>query len=122
VDWHSNQIAVLRHKTSKRFMIPIYGQARALLERLCAGKRHDQRLFKLNDAKKALAGACKRLHLPTFSQRSLRRMFITRCIELGVDIKVIAEWQGHRDGGRLILSTYSHVRPAHSAAMAMLLT
>jgi integrase len=52
----------------------------------------------------------------------LRRMFITRAIERGVDVKVIAQWQGHRDGGRLILSTYSHVRPEHSNRMAALMT
>jgi hypothetical protein len=45
-------------------------------------------------------------------------MFIVRAIERGVDVKVIAEWQGHRDGGKLILQTYSHVRRPHSDAMA----
>ena len=49
-------------------------------------------------------------------------MHVVRCIEKGVDIKVIAEWQGHRDGGKLILSTYSHVNPVHSNRMAALLT
>jgi hypothetical protein len=43
--------------------------------------------------------------------RSLRRMFITRAIEKGVDVKTIALWQGHKDGGKLILDTYSHVNP-----------
>jgi integrase len=75
-----------------------------------------------HNAKKALAGACRRLGLPPFSQRSLRRIFITRAIELGVDVKVIAQWQGHRDGGKLILDTYSHVNPAHSQRMAQLMT
>ena len=37
-------------------------------------------------------------------------------------MKVIAEWQGHRDGGKLILQTYRHVRPAHSDRMAALMT
>jgi hypothetical protein len=45
-------------------------------------------------------------------------MFITRAIENGVDVKVIAEWQGHKDGGKLILQTYSHVNPVHSQRMA----
>ena len=117
VHWQANQISVVRRKTSKRFTIPIYPQLRPLLERLCAGRAH----YKLSDAKKALAGACKRLGFPPFSQRSLRRMFITRAIELGVDVKVIAEWQGHQDGGQLILKTYSHVRAAHSQRMAQLL-
>jgi hypothetical protein len=49
-------------------------------------------------------------------------MFIERAIERGIDIKVIALWQGHRDGGKLILDTYSHVRPIHSQRMAELLT
>ena len=95
---------------------------RALLERLCEGKAHDARVFKISDAKKALTGACRRLGYPPFSQRSLRRMFITRAIERGVDVKVIAEWQGHRDGGKLILDTYSHVNRVHSQRMAQLMT
>jgi site-specific recombinase XerD len=49
-------------------------------------------------------------------------MFITRAIERGVDVKVIAEWQGHKDGGKLILQTYSHVNPSHSNRMAQLMT
>jgi hypothetical protein len=49
-------------------------------------------------------------------------MFITRAIEKGVDVKVVAQWQGHRDGGKLILDTYSHVRQPHSDRMAALMT
>jgi hypothetical protein len=49
-------------------------------------------------------------------------MFVTRAIEKGVDVKVIADWQGHRDGGKLILDTYSHVNPTHSRRMATLMT
>lgn len=48
-------------------------------------------------------------------------MFITRAIERGVDVKVIAEWQGHKDGGKLILDTYSHVNRVHSQRMAQLM-
>jgi integrase len=122
VDLTAGQIITYRHKTSTGFAIPIFPQVRALLERLCEAKMHDARVFKISDAKKALAGACRRLQLPPFSQRSLRRMFITRAIEKGVDVKVIAQWQGHRDGGKLILDTYSHVNPAHSRRMAQLMT
>jgi len=49
-------------------------------------------------------------------------MFITRAIERGVDVKVIAQWQGHQDGGKLILQTYSYVRPVHSQRMAQLMS
>lgn len=122
VHFESGQISVLRHKTGKRFEIPIYPQVRPLLEKLCEGKAHNEKLFKIADAKRALAAACKRLGYPPFSQRSLRRMFITRALERGVDVKVVSHWQGHTDGGMLILKTYSHVRAAHSQRMAQLMT
>jgi integrase len=122
VDLAAGRIFVKRRKTGVGFHIPIFPQARDLIEKLCQGKRHDERLFKLNDARKALASACQRLGYAPFSQRSLRRMFITRAIERGVDVKVIAQWQGHKDGGKLILDTYSHVNPVHSNRMAALMT
>jgi integrase len=122
VDLDAGRIITFRQKTSTGFAIPIFPQVRPLLEKLCERKSNGDRVFKISDAKKALAGACRRLQLPPFSQRSLRRMFITRAIELGVDVKVIAQWQGHRDGGKLILDTYSHVNPAHSHRMAQLMS
>jgi len=122
VDFDAGHIITFRHKTSTGFAVPIFPQLRPLLERLCEGKANGDRVFTVRDAKKALAGACRRLGLLPFSQRSLRRMFITRAIEKGVDVKVIAEWQGHRDGGKLILDTYSHVNPIHSQRMAELMT
>ncbi len=121
VDLRAESIITFRHKTSTGFAIPIFPQVRALLEQLCVGKSNSERIFKISDAKKALTGACRRLGYPPFSQRSLRRLFITRAIEKGVDVKVIAEWQGHRDGGKLILDTYSHVNRTHSHRMAQLM-
>jgi integrase len=122
IDFDAGRLITFRHKTSRGFAVPIFPQLRQMLERLCEGKSNGDHVFKVRDAKKALAGACRRLGYPAFSQRSLRRMFITRAIQLGVDVKTIAEWQGHRDGGKLILDTYSHVNPAHSHRMAQLLT
>ena len=124
IDFEREQIVTFRHKTKSGFAIPLYPQLRPLL-----GRRYSQqqqagvgRVFKINSAKKAIAAACKRLKMPSFSHRSFRRMFITRAIERGVDVKVIADWQGHRDGGKLILDTYSHVSPVHSQRMAQLMS
>jgi integrase len=122
VDLGSGHIIAYRHKTSAGFAVPIYPQLRPLLEKLCADKAHNERLFQIKEARKALTNACVRLGLPHFTHRSLRRMFITRAIELGVDVKTIAQWQGHHDGGLLVLKTYSHVRPVHSQRMAALMT
>jgi site-specific recombinase XerD len=122
IDWERNTITTFRHKTKSGFSIPLYPQVRPLLERLVAGKDGSENVFQIKDAKRAIAAACWRLRLPAYSHRSFRRLFITRAIELGVDVKVIAEWQGHRDGGKLILDTYSHVNRAHSQRMAQLMS
>jgi integrase len=122
VDLAAGRIVVLRRKTSAGFVIPVFPQLRPLVEKLCKGKAHDQRLFTINEARKSLCNACKRLGFPSFTHRSLRRMFVVRAIERGVDVKVIAEWQGHKDGGKLILNSYSHVRRPHSDRMAALMT
>ena len=110
-NFDSQQAAAVRVKTGRGFAVPLYPQLRPLLERMReerGGNPHpDEPVFRQKDARKAIAGACKRLGLPAYSHRAFRRMFITRAIELGVDIKVIAEWQGHRDGGKLILDTYT---------------
>ena len=122
VDLDSGRMIVFRRKTSAGFVVPLYPQLRPLVEKLCKGKAHNAHLFTITQARKSLANACKRLGYPSFTHRSLRRMFITRAIERGVDVKTIAEWQGHRDGGKLILATYSHVRAEHSSRMAALMT
>jgi len=122
VDREARRITIYRRKTDTGFAIPVYPQLRVLIEKLCKEKAHNERLFTINEARKALSNACKRLALPSFTHRALRRMFVTRCIERGVDVKVISQWQGHADGGRLILSTYSHVRPAHEQSMALRMT
>jgi len=120
VNLRKKQLTFFRHKTKTPYHVPIFPQAEGLIKKLLAkpGMEQTTNLFQIKDAKKALAGACDRLNLPAYSQRSLRRMFITRCIELGVVVKVIADWQGHRDGGKLILGTYSHVRNTHAEEMA----
>ena len=120
VNLRKKQITFFRRKTRTPYYVPFYPQAEKLVMKLVSkpDMLPRSKLFTVKDAKKALAGSCKRLGLPAFSQRSLRRMFITRCIELGLDVKVIADWQGHRDGGKLILGTYSHVRNTHAEEMA----
>jgi integrase len=124
IDFAREQIITFRHKTRTGFAVPIFPQLRPLLERLQSNRTGapNEPVFAIRDAKKAIAGACRRLGLPPYSHRSFRRMFITRAIEKGIDVKVIAEWQGHRDGGKLILDTYSHVNRVHSHRMAQLMT
>lgn len=119
IDFQNSRITVFRTKTDHGFVIPLYPQLRPFLEQLRAKDPHSAGLvLRIRDAKKSITGACKRLSLPHFSHRSFRRCFVTRAIELGVDFKTIAGWQGHRDGGVLIAKTYSHLRMEHSNEMA----
>jgi integrase len=124
INFKTGKISIIRKKTGTEFEIPIYPQLRPLLERMNE-EREDQspgtRVFKVRDPKKGLDAACKRLNLPNYSARAFRRLFITRCLELGVDPQTTAEWQGHRDGGQLILKVYGRVTPRHQKAMASLL-
>ena len=123
VDITRGKIWVRRQKTNSGFHIPIFPRLRPLVERLVQAKKSDPnaKLLPISESKRALESACKALNLPHFTQRSLRRMFITDALEKGVDVKTIAEWQGHRDGGKLILDTYSHIRRPHHDRMAELL-
>jgi hypothetical protein len=74
------------------------------------------KLFTILDARKALANACRRLNFPQFSQRSIRAYLIRTLWRAKVDIKLIAKWQGHQDGGTLILKVYSEVFGADDSA------
>ena len=49
-------------------------------------------------------------------------MFITMALERGIDVQTVSRWQGHRDGGKLILDTYGHVSAVHSQRMAAMMT
>jgi integrase len=111
VNFNAGTIQVLRIKTQEPFTIPLYPQARPLLERRRAitGSKPDNAVFTIADAKCAVANACRRLSFPAFSQRSFRRMFVTEALRKGVNVKILASLQGHGDGGKLILQTYSHI-------------
>ena len=111
--WEQNRIVFRRRKTQALYYVPIYNHLRPFLERLrreCVeAPRPGDRILKVQDAKRALSAACVRLGFKRFSQRSIRAVLIRRLWQSGVDVKLIAKWQGHQDGGKLILDTYTEV-------------
>jgi integrase len=113
VDWTKSRLNIRRRKTDTHFHVPIYDHLRPLLQRMSKarrGKRSPASLvFKIKDAKRALSAACQRLKIGPFCQRSLRQHLIGRLWKAGVDRKLIALWQGHSDGGQLVLDTYTQV-------------
>jgi integrase len=72
----------------------------------------------VRECQKAIDRACAETGVTRFTHHDLRHLFITRCMESGVDIPTIARWVGHADGGALIMRTYSHLLKEHSQAMA----
>jgi len=125
INLKSGTIVVTRKKTGREFQIPIFPQLRPLLERMHS-ERKDQsptaKVFAVQNPKIAIENACKRLELPGYTSRSFRRMFITQALERGIDAQTIANWQGHTDGGVLILKTYGKVTSKHQRNMAELMT
>ncbi|MBA3831327.1 MAG: tyrosine-type recombinase/integrase [Chthoniobacterales bacterium] len=112
IDWELNRLTIRRHKTDTRFYVPLYPELKKLLLRLERDGwafSAENRVFAIKDAKKALRAACERLGYPNFSQRSIRRCLIRKLWRAGVDKKLIAKWQGHQDGGQLIMDTYTEV-------------
>lgn len=113
IDMQAERIAIRRKKTHAVFYLPIYPHLKPVLEQIL--KKHPtpddphSKLFRMKDAKKALQAACKRLKLPHFSKRNIRQVLIRRLWKSGLDRKLIAKWQGHQDGGKLILQTYREV-------------
>jgi integrase len=114
VDFEKGRIIFHRQKTKRYFHVPIFKNTLLpLLKRRKAllGREpgDDEFVFSMNDGKKGLAAATKALGLPRYSQRDLRAMRITDWVTSNINVKMIAQWQGHSDGGILIMNTYSDV-------------
>lgn len=104
-------------KNSEQRTVPLSDEMRALLKRLKlkgGNAAPDAFIVKTASAKKCLMTACRKLGLPNFHHHSMRHFFATCAIESGVDIPTVARWLGHKDGGALLMKTYSHLQQAHS--------
>jgi integrase len=108
-------IRVSDAKNGEDAFVPILPEMAELIKTLPTDGRP---LFRVKNPRKALANACRAAGTAPLTNHQLRHLFATRCIECGVDIKTVAEWLRHKDGGALALKRYSHVRNEHSAAMA----
>ena len=112
IDFGKGEMSIYRHKTKTYFSVPIYPRLRPFLEEMHERKGKpsgNEPVFAVACCKRTLESVCRRLNLPHFSPRSLRKMGITQFLRAGLNVKLVSKWQGHRDGGKLILDTYSDV-------------
>jgi integrase len=124
IDSERGVVHFLRQKTGKVFDVPILEHAEPILGALRAAGRikTGKTVFTWRDPEQALHGACERLGMAKYTPRSLRRTFIIHALEHGVDARVVARWQGHRDA-KLILDTYGNfVSKEHEKAQIAKLT
>lgn len=105
-------------KSGKERRVPIIPEMRTLLVKLLSEYPGKGSLMPVKNPKLALTAVCKDLGIQRLTNHDLRHYFATRCLESGVDVKTVASWLGHEDGGSLLLKRYAHLRNEHSQAMA----
>jgi integrase len=107
IDLDKQVIHFRRKKTGKLFDVPIFGHAKSFIEQLkTEGRLQTGRpVVAWRNPRKALATACENLNLPVYEPRALRRCFIVHCLEMGIEPRVVAKWQGHKDA-TLIFKVY----------------
>jgi integrase len=110
-------------KNHERRFVPLNSKLSALLQDLRDNPRYYRGdrsgyVLAVSECQKAIDKSCKKLNITRFTHHDLRHLFATRCIESGVDVPTVAKWLGHKDGGALLMKTYSHLLQEHSKAMA----
>jgi integrase len=121
-------------KNKESRFLPMNARLEALINELRANPRYrraqrdEAYLLAVSECQKAIDSAIKRLNakaaesglpgIKRFTHHDLRHLFATRAIESGIDVPTVSKWLGHKDGGALLMKTYSHLLQEHSKAMA----
>lgn len=71
----------------------------------------DRPALKIKSINKLLKTAAAAAGLQEFNHRTFRKLFITRALQAGIEVPVIAAIVGHRDGGKSILNNYHQLCP-----------
>jgi integrase len=113
-------------KNRKAKTVPMSAPLLRLLQRLLnqsvQAPHPTDRVFAVDNPRKAMATACKALRFPSFTVHSLRHFFITNAIEAGLDFRAVAGLVNHSDGGALLAKRYAHLRDTHLTASVKKLT
>jgi integrase len=114
-----------RIKNGQFRVVPMFGDMRRLLEdikgynaKLGRTIKPTDKVMEVAECERSMTRACKEVGMARITHHDLRHLFITRCIESGVDMPTISRWVGHSDGGALLMRVYGHLRQEHSLQMA----
>ena len=117
------------NKTNRLREVPMNDDVRAILRRLCKGRRPDDYLF-INpktkrpylDFKKGFAAACAEAGIHGLSWKALRHTFATRLGEAGYTAFEIADLMGHSDVRTSQRYVHSTDRRKHEAVQSTMLS
>ena len=111
LDFETGKMRIQRQKTKVYAMVPMFPSLKPFLLALWenAGKPKAGKVFKVQNPKKAIDHACKVCNYRKFTARNFRQMAIVGWLRKGIDVKNVAKWQLHQDGGVLIMKIYSEV-------------
>jgi integrase len=98
--------------------VPLGASALALYTRLAKAAGAEGIIFKTHSCIFALKRACESVGCQRLTHHKLRHWWATIALEKAGDVKQVAEWLGHRDGGKLVLATYTHTRDEREKALA----
>jgi integrase len=121
VSFPRGTVHLRKTKNGKERTVPMIAEARALLEKMRAGRCDEddtKTVLRVREARGAMTRAAKAVGMTRITHHDLRHLFATVAIESGVDIPTVSRWLGHLDGGSLALRTYGHLRDDHSKAAA----
>lgn len=120
-DWIVFVSGVVGTKGAATRRLPISSKLRVVIDRLRerrGSRTGDDLVFQIVKPHQALNGACARLGVPHLRIHDLRHFFASWAMECGIDVRVLAQWLGHKDNGVLLLRRYAHVRDEHNLASA----
>lgn len=118
IDFKKNQIAIPPIKYSDQpIYVPIFDEFRPLLETMVA-EHIEGPLIPIKNPRRTLRTIGKILGLK-LDNHFFRHLSTTLALEkTNSDIKTVAEWRGDKDGGAMLLKTYSHPRYEHHQGQA----
>ena len=116
----------VRTKNGSVRFVPIFDHTLPLIQRLLArsnlriyGKEvHKDHLLAIGKCYGAINRTARKLQIPVHGHHVFRHLCATRWIEMGVNIKHVAKWLGHKDGGKLALEIYTKARDSQDKTEA----
>jgi len=110
-NWQLNLPAqIVKNRQADR-TIPLPDEAIPLFQRLVRDADPGTgAIFKVGKRLRSLKRACKQAGISALTLHKLRHYFATVAYESTGNAQIVAELLGHKDGGKLVHSTYAHVR------------